>query len=211
MLYVISNIYNVTEFNIKKVFQNKKKTGDHSYPVNWEVMISFLPLGSFICQHLLCANTGLWKWVRRMFKYISCIYCLPNASRRGFLEMPIHTSNFDLHIISIFPYWSLLIYFIYFLVRLNIIQHRGTQINRSIALLIETTAGSNTFFSAKFFVMTWCCSNLDYIHLMTFDYHGFWENVTGMNSPLYAMPDEEDATRNVVSIHWENYLRYVYI
>jgi len=43
--------------------------------------------------------------------------------------------------------------------------------------------------------------NLDFISIMTYDFHGKWEDVTGHNSPLFAHALERDeaATFNVVS------------
>ena len=43
--------------------------------------------------------------------------------------------------------------------------------------------------------------NLDFTSIMTYDFHGKWEDVTGHNSPLFAhkLESEEAATLNVVS------------
>ncbi|CAF0850254.1 unnamed protein product [Brachionus calyciflorus] len=32
--------------------------------------------------------------------------------------------------------------------------------------------------------------NLDFINIMTYDYHGAWESVTGLNAPFYSRPEE---------------------
>jgi len=44
---------------------------------------------------------------------------------------------------------------------------------------------------------------LDYINLMTYDYHGWWDNhhFTGHNSPLYGSP-EEDNSPGSPGYHW---------
>ena len=43
--------------------------------------------------------------------------------------------------------------------------------------------------------------NLDFISIMTYDFHGKWEDITGHNSPLFAhkLESQEAATLNVVS------------
>lgn len=38
---------------------------------------------------------------------------------------------------------------------------------------------------------------LDYISVMSYDYHGAFDNYTGHNAPLYAREDDEDLTFNV--------------
>ncbi|KAL1132660.1 hypothetical protein AAG570_010612, partial [Ranatra chinensis] len=38
---------------------------------------------------------------------------------------------------------------------------------------------------------------LDYIHLMCYDYHGSWENVTGANAPLYSNRDDLSVEKSV--------------
>jgi len=42
---------------------------------------------------------------------------------------------------------------------------------------------------------------LDYINVMTYDFHGGWESKTGHNAPLFARPDEtgNNSILNVVS------------
>lgn len=42
---------------------------------------------------------------------------------------------------------------------------------------------------------------LDYIHVMTYDFHGLWEHNVGENSPLYKGPSDQGSMiyYNVVS------------
>lgn len=44
-------------------------------------------------------------------------------------------------------------------------------------------------------------SVLDYIHVMTYDFHGLWEHNVGENSPLYKGPSDQGSMiyHNVVS------------
>ena len=37
-------------------------------------------------------------------------------------------------------------------------------------------------------------ANLDWIGVMTYDYHGSWNSVTGHNSPLYKGEGSKDST-----------------
>lgn len=36
---------------------------------------------------------------------------------------------------------------------------------------------------------------LDLLNVMTYDYHGSWDNVTGVNAPLYPQPDRWSVVR----------------
>ncbi|XP_059487163.1 acidic mammalian chitinase-like [Neocloeon triangulifer] len=40
-------------------------------------------------------------------------------------------------------------------------------------------------------------NNLDYINMMSYDYHGSWEQITGINSPLYPSFVDTDYTLNI--------------
>ena len=42
---------------------------------------------------------------------------------------------------------------------------------------------------------------LDYLSVMTYDYHGQWDKQTGHVAPIYEHPDDLDTTFNMVSIH----------
>lgn len=52
-----------------------------------------------------------------------------------------------------------------------------------------------------------CFSYLDYVSVMAYDYYGAWDNVTGINAPLYARSspiedvDDDSRWKNVVSIY----------
>ncbi|MBN3290215.1 CHIA chitinase, partial [Polypterus senegalus] len=45
---------------------------------------------------------------------------------------------------------------------------------------------------------------LDYLNVMTYDFHGSWETQTGENSPLYKGPADQGSSFNVVSKAEEN-------
>jgi len=55
--------------------------------------------------------------------------------------------------------------------------------------------------------------NLDFISVMTYDFHGKWDDVTGHNSPLFAHSLERDeaATLNVVSYTTQQFLGERYL
>ena len=42
---------------------------------------------------------------------------------------------------------------------------------------------------------------LDYLSVMTYDYHGQWDKQTGHVAPIYEHPDDLDTTFNLVSIY----------
>ena len=43
---------------------------------------------------------------------------------------------------------------------------------------------------------------LDYVSVMTYDYHGQWDKQTGHVAPIYEHPDDLDTTFNIVSCYW---------
>ncbi len=63
-----------------------------------------------------------------------------------------------------------------------------------LILTAAVAAGKNTV--DKAYDVPTMAETLDLINVMTYDYHGWFENhtYTGHNSPLYAMPDELDET-----------------
>lgn len=44
-----------------------------------------------------------------------------------------------------------------------------------------------------------CDSELDWIGMMTYDFNGAWDDVTGHNSPLYPRENDHNPLYNVVS------------
>jgi len=49
--------------------------------------------------------------------------------------------------------------------------------------------------------VTTLSENLDWIAVMTYDYHGQWDKITGHVAPMYPHPDDIDVTFNAVSHH----------
>lgn len=45
-------------------------------------------------------------------------------------------------------------------------------------------------------------SYVDFLIVMTYDYNGAWENVTGLNAPLYPRPDEIGTWRESLNLDW---------
>lgn len=50
--------------------------------------------------------------------------------------------------------------------------------------------------------------NLDWIAVMTYDYHGQWDKKTGHVAPMYAHPEDADEHFNVVSNSFAYYFIY---
>ena len=42
---------------------------------------------------------------------------------------------------------------------------------------------------------------LDYLSVMTYDYHGQWDKQTGHVAPIYEHPDDLETTFNMVNIY----------
>jgi GH18 family chitinase len=55
-------------------------------------------------------------------------------------------------------------------------------------------------FESNYHKLIYICvySSLDFINLMSYDFNGAWNSVTGINAPLYAGPLDPDPTFNVV-------------
>lgn len=47
--------------------------------------------------------------------------------------------------------------------------------------------------------------NLDWISLMTYDFHGQWEKKTGHIAPMYAHEADDDKTLNTVIYTYDSY------
>lgn len=72
--------------------------------------------------------------------------------------------------------------------------------SKGLLLTAAVSAGSVTVKSA--YDVKDLSDNVDYINLMSYDFHGSWESNTGHNSPLFARSEEEknDARLNMVNI-----------
>lgn len=44
--------------------------------------------------------------------------------------------------------------------------------------------------------------DLDWIAVMTYDYHGQWDKITGHVAPMYPHPEDKDETFNAVSVEF---------
>lgn len=46
---------------------------------------------------------------------------------------------------------------------------------------------------------------MDYVSVMTYDYHGKWDSVTGINSPLYKSHSESESHED-----WKNTVDFIF-
>jgi len=58
----------------------------------------------------------------------------------------------------------------------------------TLLLTAAVSAGDNTI--ADGYNIAELARYIDFINMMSYDFHGAWETFTGMNSPLYSRPDE---------------------
>ncbi|KAI3379649.1 hypothetical protein SNEBB_009970 [Seison nebaliae] len=61
-------------------------------------------------------------------------------------------------------------------------------------LLISSAVSANPLKVIKGYDVKEFCHLMDYVNIMTYDYHGPWDNVTGSNSPLYNSINEESTS-----------------
>ncbi|XP_065334742.1 chitotriosidase-1-like [Cloeon dipterum] len=64
-------------------------------------------------------------------------------------------------------------------------------------LLLGAAVSANVHNAPNYYDIPRIAASLDFINLMTYDYHGPWDPVTGFNAPLYAGPADPDPTFNV--------------
>lgn len=74
---------------------------------------------------------------------------------------------------------------------------------RDWVLTAAVGAGQNTVETA--YDLQALARELDYLHLMAYDYHGNWEKVTGHNAPLYSRDDESGPERRLNVAYSVNY------
>ena len=51
--------------------------------------------------------------------------------------------------------------------------------------------------------------HLDFINVMTYDIHGYWDHKTGHHAPLFQHADDDADYKNVVSIYEFNFLLFL--
>lgn len=66
-------------------------------------------------------------------------------------------------------------------------------------LLLSSAVSPNKRVIAEGYDVPVIAEHLDWIAVMTYDYHGQWDKKTGHNAPFYARPDDWDTTFNAVS------------
>lgn len=58
--------------------------------------------------------------------------------------------------------------------------------NQSKSFLLTAAVSASPTKIDQGYIIPDLCRHLDYISVMTYDYHGSWDNVTGINAPLYG-------------------------
>jgi len=64
--------------------------------------------------------------------------------------------------------------------------------NKGRRLLLSAAVSAGKANIDKAYDVAAMSPHMDFINVMTYDFHGPWEHFTGENSPLYAMPEEND-------------------
>ncbi|XP_059479270.1 acidic mammalian chitinase-like [Neocloeon triangulifer] len=78
----------------------------------------------------------------------------------------------------------------------SLIRELRTRFNPE-GLVLSATVSAGIWTVGASYDIPQLSANLDYINLMTYDYHGSYEGRTGENSPLYAAAIDTDRTLNV--------------
>ncbi|CAF1245074.1 unnamed protein product [Adineta ricciae] len=89
-------------------------------------------------------------------------------------------------------------------------EEEAGRMNKSNRLLLTAAVASDPKKVNEGYIVDEFCNSLDYINVMTYDYHGKWDLVTGINSPLYRsnaeLEDHEDWKNSNSSIsYWINH------
>lgn len=63
--------------------------------------------------------------------------------------------------------------------------------------LLSVAIGAGQYIIDQAYDIPAVVKNVDFINVMTYDYHGKWENKTGHNAPLYQRNDGHDALTNI--------------
>ncbi|CAF1185488.1 unnamed protein product [Adineta steineri] len=64
--------------------------------------------------------------------------------------------------------------------------------NKTNRLLLTAAVAADPKIIDQGYIVPEFCNSLDYISVMAYDYHGKWDQVTGINSPLYRSHNELD-------------------
>ncbi|CAF0752708.1 unnamed protein product [Rotaria sordida] len=83
-------------------------------------------------------------------------------------------------------------------IKFNILIHELRQtfeddairINKTNRLLLTAAVAADPKKIEQGYIIEEFCNSLDYVSVMTYDYHGKWDSVTGINSPLYRSHTE---------------------
>ncbi|CAG5135461.1 unnamed protein product, partial [Candidula unifasciata] len=79
-------------------------------------------------------------------------------------------------------------------------KEEGTRTHRTRLMLTVAVGAGKPIIDASYFAVN-LSKTVDFISIMTYDFHGSWEKFVGFNSPLFAHPNETEPA-NQLNVDW---------